>query len=60
MFNRIDDIAETCRDLFHILDTSCLKHNGFDPDPEWVNIARADLQKGFMSARRAIGRPDKF
>ena len=29
-------------------------------DPRWLAIARTDLQKGFMSATRAIAKPDFF
>jgi hypothetical protein len=29
-------------------------------DPYWVEIARADLQKGFMSLVRAVAQPDGF
>lgn len=29
-------------------------------DPRWLNIAKTDLQKGFMSLIRAIARPDSF
>lgn len=29
-------------------------------DPRWLAIARTDLQKGFMSATRAVAKPDFF
>jgi len=29
-------------------------------DSRWLNIARTDLQKGFMAAVRSIAKPDFF
>ena len=29
-------------------------------DQRWVNIAKTDLQKGFMAATRSIAKPDFF
>ena len=31
-----------------------------DTDKEWANIAKTDLQKGFMSLIRAVARPETF
>ncbi|QCW18560.1 hypothetical protein SEPL_510 [Salmonella phage SE_PL] len=31
-----------------------------DIDRRWLNIAKTDLQKGFMSAVRSIAKPDSF
>jgi molybdate-binding protein len=31
-----------------------------DLDQRWVNIAKTDLQKGFMAATRSIAKPDFF
>lgn len=29
-------------------------------DKRWLNIAKTDLQKGFMSAVRSVAKPDSF
>ena len=31
-----------------------------ETDKRWVNIAKTDLQKGFMSAVRSIAKPETF
>jgi hypothetical protein len=31
-----------------------------DVDKRWLNIAKTDLQKGFMGAVRSIAKPDSF
>lgn len=31
-----------------------------DVDKRWLNIAKTDLQKGFMSAVRSVAKPDSF
>ncbi len=31
-----------------------------DTDKRWANIAKTDLQKGFMSLIRAVARPETF
>jgi hypothetical protein len=31
-----------------------------DIDQRWVEIARTDLQKGFMGLTRAVAKPDSF
>lgn len=31
-----------------------------DLDPRWIEIAKADLQKGFMAATRSIAKPGFF
>lgn len=31
-----------------------------DTDKQWANIAKTDLQKGFMALIRAVARPETF
>lgn len=31
-----------------------------DLDPRWIEIAKSDLQKGFMAATRSIAKPGFF
>lgn len=31
-----------------------------DVNQRWLNIAKTDLQKGFMSAVRSVAKPDSF
>ena len=33
--------------------------DGEDTDQRWVNIAKTDIQKGFMALVRAVARPEE-
>ncbi len=53
----INEIKKDAAILGVLLD--CLEQSG-SVDKRWLNIARTDLQKGFMSLTRSIEKPGGF
>lgn len=49
-------VKEKAAEVGDLLDSM----KGMDVDPRWLAIARTELQIGFMSATRAITKPDFF
>jgi hypothetical protein len=54
IINKIKTIANQVGIIVNLLEDSDMS------DPYWVEIARVDLQKGFMSLVRAVAQPDGF
>lgn len=54
LMNKLKDVAVTVGEWVDIvLDDP-------DTDKRWANIAKTDLQKGFMSLIRAVAKPETF
>lgn len=61
--NRIKALAEEVGALCLSFDGPVQGKEGegaFFPDQQWLNIARVELQKGFMFLTRAIAQPTTF
>lgn len=54
LMNEIKELSATVGILIDKL------HENPDVDKRWLNIAKTDLQKGFMSAVRSVAKPDSF
>lgn len=58
LINDIKDLAEEAGRVVKSLDHGYSP--GEIPDPRWVAIGKAELQKGFMSLVRSVAKPESF
>ena len=54
LMNAVKAVGEQVRSTIQMLDDMD------SIDKRWLNIARTDLQKGFMALVRSIAKPDSF
>ena len=54
LMNKLKDVAVTVGEWVDIV------IDDPDTDKRWANIAKTDLQKGFMSLIRAVAKPETF
>ena len=55
--NQAKALAQQVGDFINNLEAQDIEHM---IDKRWLNIARTELQKGFMSLVRSIAKPDGF
>lgn len=59
LINRAKDLANQVGDFVELL-AQLQPSDDTYADPRWLNIARTDLQKGFMALARSIAKPQSF
>lgn len=59
LINRAKDLANQVGDFVELL-AQLQPSDDTYADPRWLNIARTDLQKGFMALVRSIAKPQSF
>lgn len=60
MINRIKEMAVAVGELVEDISGPPAPDSGYEVDLRWANIAKTDLQKGFMSLIRSVARPETF
>ena len=58
--NEAKRLANEVGTFINHLENRNTEANGYDVDRRWLNIARTDLQKGFMSLVRSIAKPGGY
>lgn len=59
LMNRAKELAEEVGEFAQDMEDAA-KNGNLSLDLRWLNIARTDLQKGFMSLIRSIAQPSTF
>jgi hypothetical protein len=59
VMNAIKETGKVVGELFDSLEAGILA-NTVKADPRWLEIAKTDLQKGFMELTRAVAQPEFF
>ena len=60
LMNNVKELGQKVGDLIEYVTNRNVEANNISIDHRWINIAKTDLQKGFMALIRSIAQPTTF